>query len=316
MTEAVKPVATGPLETNILKGLLWREWLAHRNLLLGFLVAWLVLLWVLGIFFHPGFLIAFGVIFAFVVGPRLGGADAAEGSEEFSLSLPPTRSQRYLVRMGLGLVSVFLLTGLGSLAIWLDLPQRLWSLVVESGFTEPFPPVGHGFLYLLAVVAPLGVFAFTFAIASVANSRGLVAGAGLGGALSAAILLALGLLAEYLLWQTLNGYITCPALAAVSTMVLLLGYLAYVRRKEGISRPSPIARGGRGWWIAGIIVIAVIIMVIVLVLFALMSYHQVKETDRIRDDRLPVVEEVAPPEAEGPTKTVYPESAEDRPGEE
>ena len=313
MTEPANTVATGPLETNILKGLLWREWLARRNLLLGFLVAWLILLWVLGIFFHPGFLIAFGVIFAFVVGPRLGGADAAEGCEEFSLSLPPTRSQRYLVRMGLGLVSVFLLAGLGSLAIWLDLPQRLWGLVVESGFTEPFPPVEYGFLYLLAVVASLGVFAFTFAIASLANSRGLVAGAGLAGVLCAAILLALGLLAEYLLWQNrpLNGYITCPALAAVSTMVLLLGYLAYVHRKEGISRPSPMARGGRGWWTA---VIVVIIMVIVVAFLGLrfVGHSQVQT----REDPPPVVHEMAQPEAETPTKTVHPHAPEDRPGEE
>jgi len=316
MTETVKPVATGPLQTNILKGLLWREWLAHRNLLLGFLVAWLILLWVLGIFFHPGFLIAFGAIFAFVAGPRLGGADAAEGSEEFSLSLPPTRRQRYLVRMGLGLVSVFLLTGLGSLAIWLDLPQRLWGLVVESGFTEPFPPVGHGFLYLLAVVAPLGVFAFTFAMASVANSRGLVAGAGLAGALAAGILLVLGLLAEYLLWQNrpLNGYVTCPTLAAVSTMVLLLGYLAYVRRKEGVSRPAPMSRSGRGSWIAVIIVIAVIIMIIVVALLRFWSVSHTSDPTRI--DRPPAVHEMAQPEAETPTKTVDPGASENQPGEE
>ena len=252
---------------DIVRGLLWREWLTHRNLIVGFVAAWLVLLWVLLVFCHLGFILAFGIILAVFAGTRIGGIDAAEGSEEFSFSLPPTRSQRYLVRMALGLAPVFVLTLVGVLAVRYSLPQALWGLVVETGFTEPFPAKGPAFLYVLAVVLPLGAFAFTFAIASSASRWGLVTGSPPLGVLVSGVVTGLGFLAEELLWREVNGYVVCPALAALAAMALLGGYLHYVR-KEGVARPAVAVV--RRWWIA-----AVIGMVILLLLLfgALWSYR-------------------------------------------
>ncbi len=44
----------GGFPTLAMRGMLWREWLAHGEIVLGFLAAYLVLGWVLEIFFHPG----------------------------------------------------------------------------------------------------------------------------------------------------------------------------------------------------------------------------------------------------------------------
>ncbi len=239
---------------NVYRGLLWREWLAQRSLVILSPAVWLACGWVLLLFFHPGFIIAFGVIYAFLAGPRFGGADAAEGTEEFSFALPPTRAERYLARLALGGASVLLLTVLGVLTIGLDLPQKVWSLFVNSGFTEPFPACKERFLYPLAVAIPFAVFAFSFALAATAGTRGMVGLSWLlGGALAGAAL-GLGFLGEWGLWGEINGYISVLALFALAPLALLAGYLRYVV-KEGISRPAREGGATVAWVVAAVVVV-------------------------------------------------------------
>jgi len=260
----VVPAATaeGATGVNVYGGLLWREWLAHRSLVINTLAVWLVCGWVLLIFFHPGFIIALGAVYAMWAGARLGGADAAEGSEEFAFSLPPTRHERYILRMLFGGTTVVILAGLGTLTIALDLPQRLWALVVETGFTEPFPRCEERFLYGLTIALLLGVFGCSFAIATNASTRGLVGVSWILGALGAGAVVGLGFLAERLLWQELNGYVSITALLALTPLALLAGYLVY-QRKEGISRPAPI-HGRSLWWVwlilAGVVLLLLMIL--------------------------------------------------------
>jgi len=264
------PAAAAPPETragvDVTRGLLWREWLAYGGSVRVALAVWLVCGWVLLLFCHPGFIIAFGVIWAMVVGAGLGGGEAMEGAEEFALALPPTRSQRYLARLLLGAGTVTGFTVLGDLAIALDLPQRVWGLVVDSGFTEPFPPCEPRLLHALAVALPLAVFAFTFAIASQARSRGLVWVSWLLGALGGAAVMGVGFVIEVLLWQGLNGYASCTLLLAMAPAALLAGHAGYVR-KEGINRPAPM----RGSSVAGVgcIVAAVVVAGLLALLLAM-----------------------------------------------
>jgi hypothetical protein len=248
----------------VLRGLLWQERLAHGPMVLHFLVAWLVLGWVLLIFFHPGWILAFGVLYAVLAAPAFGGGEAFEGSEEFAFALPPTRGDRFFVKLAAGGIPLlgFLLVGL--LAIALDLPQRLWGLVVESGFTEPFPAAEPAFLYPLAFAAPVAAYAFTFAIASLAGTRGTVMVSWLGGGLGAAAVMGAGFLAEGLLWEgRLNGYVSCPLLLASAPLALLAAYTRYLV-KEGVSRPAS------GGWGLGVIVM-ILIIVLLLGLFWLMA---------------------------------------------
>jgi len=207
------------------------------------------------------------VIYALLAGPRLGGADAAEGSEEFAFALPPTRAERYLARLALGGSTVLLFTVLGVVTIALDLPQHVWGLFVNSGFTEPFPACKERFLYPLAVAIPFAVFAFSFALAATAGTRGLVGVSWfLGGALAGAAL-GLAFLGEWALWGEINGYISVLALFALAPLALLAGYLKYIV-KEGVSRPAPAA-GASSWWIWAIVLVLVLLVLGLFLPFAM-----------------------------------------------
>ena len=58
-----------------LHGLLWCEWFAHSKLLLFFLAAWLLCVWVTPLFVHPGWILLFGLLYAVIAGPAHGGSD-------------------------------------------------------------------------------------------------------------------------------------------------------------------------------------------------------------------------------------------------
>jgi len=247
----------------VYRGLLWREWLAQRNLIITSLAVWLACGWVLLLFFHPGFIIAFGVIYALLAGPRLGGADAAEGSEEFAFALPPTRAERYLARLALGGSTVLVFTLLGVATIVLDLPQQVWGLFVNSGFTEAFPACKERFLYPLAVAIPFAVFAFSFAIAATAGTRGMVAGSWFVSGWFVGAATGLAFLGEWALWREVNGYISVLALFALAPLALLAGYLRYIL-KEGVSRPAPVRGASLAWVVAAVLVL--------LIFLALVSY--------------------------------------------
>jgi hypothetical protein len=248
-SRTVQAADTG--QRRAIHGLLWREWLDHGPMVLNFLAAWLVGGWVLQVFFHPGWILGFGVLYAFAAGAMFGGGDAFEGSEEFSFSLPPTRGKRYLVRLAAGGVPLLLFTVLGLLAIGLDLPQILWGIFVSSGYTEPFKPAEPAFLhYGLAFAVPAAAYAFTYVFAALAGSRGSVMVSWFTGGLIAGGVVLGGILLENGLWEEANGFVTCPALLALAPLALLAGYVRYLR-KEGVSRPSPIGGWGVGWvwWI-------------------------------------------------------------------
>jgi hypothetical protein len=250
--------AEGATGVSVYRGLLWREWLAHRNLIINALAVWLVCGWVLLIFFHPGFIIPFGVLYALVAGTLFGGGDAAEGSEEFSFALPPTRRERYLARMIFGGATVLGFAALGDVAIALDLPQQLWALFVNSGFSGPFRRCEPRFLHALAIALPFATFAFTFAMTANAATRIQIGWTVLGLLLALAVM-GLGFLGERFLWEELNGYVSVTALVALAPLGLLVGYLAY-QRKEGISRPAPLAARSRwGPWLAALIVVGAVL---------------------------------------------------------
>ena len=251
---------------NMFRGLMWRHWLAGRWVIMGALVVLLGGGWALMLFHHPGWIITTGSIFAAISGMVFGGADAADGSEEFAFALPPTRSQRYLSGIVLGGGAVLAYCLIGALSIGLDLPQFVWSLVVDSGFTTPFGPRAETYLYFLATVIPLLMFACTFAGASLSRTRGGVWLSWLPAALITGLAIWLGCMAEELLWETINGYVCVLALLALGAMILLFGHTRYVR-KEGISRPGRAGAGGGSWWIW------IIVAVIVVFLLMMVTYR-------------------------------------------
>jgi hypothetical protein len=232
------------------RGLLWCEWYAHSRLLLGFLAAWLACVWLLPLWASPAWILLFGGVFAVIAGPVYGGCDTSEGCEEFTFSLPPTRAERYWARLAVGGGALLLFTAMDLLALGLDLSQILAKLYVDSGLIRPHPVFRSGLLYGLVVVLPAAVFAFSYIISANTHSRVVVVSASLWATLASLSAVRFGLWYEELLWQTFNGWFSCPLLAFLAVAALWGGARAY-RQKE-VGPPSvPIAIPARWWlWIA------------------------------------------------------------------
>jgi len=251
------------MNRRILKGLLWREWLLHRGELRWILSAWLLGVWVVPI--HPMiFLIPFGVISACILGPTFGGSDAAEGSEEFSFALPPSRAQRFMVRLALGGGTLLGLQAIALLAGLLNLPQDLWSLVFESGYTAPFAPALPPVIAGLACALTAAAFADMFVAGSSSRSTMPAVPHWIRGLFLPACVMGAGFLIEAMIGSGRssgpNGLVSCPLLGAWTLGRLGYGYWDY-GRKEGISGLPPLVPKGRSSaWIILVIVLAVIVL--------------------------------------------------------
>lgn len=256
MNESKEPIIPAALaaastarhsSTSPWKGLLWAEWFAHSRLLLIFLAVWLVGVWVLPLFTHPGWILVLGPLYAFMAGPVYGGGDVLNGCEEFSFGLPPTRAERYWARLIVGGGTLLLITGINLLALGLDLPQILTRLYVKTGIIRPLPILKPGLLYGLVVALPFASFSFAFVISALTHSRMLILLAWFWAALGGLALLQIGFWYEDLVWDKLNGYFACPLLLAAAGAALLFGHRVY-RRKEIGGPALPLTLPGH-WWL-------------------------------------------------------------------
>jgi hypothetical protein len=245
------------------RGLLWCEWFSHAKLLLMVLAAWLLCVWVLPFFTHPGWILLLGGLYALVAGPIFGGDDVVEGCEEFSFALPATRSQRYLARLIVGGGSLLALTLLDLLALGLDLSQTLARLYLQTGLIKPVQVAHPGVLYGLVVAVPCAVFAFAFAGAAVTHSRGHVLTIWFWGGLLALVALRAGLQYEQLMWNKFNGLVACPLLLIAGTGALAAGWWHYCRKEVG--PPAAPLELPVYWWLWTLLFLLGIALAMVLV---------------------------------------------------
>lgn len=229
------------------KGLLWAEWFAHSQLLLVFLSVWLVGVWVLPLFAHPGWILLLGGAYALLAGPAYGGGDVLEGCEEFSFALPATRSERYRARLAVGLGTFLFLTGINVLALGLDLPHILARLYIDTGIIKARPVFKAGLLYGLVLALPFAIFTFAFALSAVSHSRMIVVTSWFWAGVAALTLLQFGFWYEEILWEAPTGFFSCPLLLATGLLGLWLGHRLYQRKDVG-ERSMPITLPGR-WWL-------------------------------------------------------------------
>ncbi|HUW56869.1 MAG TPA: hypothetical protein VMZ92_09550 [Planctomycetota bacterium] len=283
--ETLVSAGPGGNEWRVTRGLLWLDWLRMCGYILPMFAIWLVGIWVVPVFYHPAWVLAFGMMYVLVGATAFAAMDVMGGSEEFTFALPPTRAQLYLTRLLLGLGTTVAFTALGVLAVGLDLPQMLWGLFVNSGFTGPFPVCDEPMVYGLAIALPTAAFACVYSLASNAGTRTTVMLNAFAGLLLAGAVLIGGLLAEAGLWDRLNGYVSIPALLAITPMALLIGYGFYVR-KEGINRPTPVG-GSRASWVW------VVIVVVVVVFIMLLSLLRVSHRPTVRDEEFRLEREAA-----------------------
>ena len=90
-----------PTYTSPIRGQLASEWQRHKTALIHPLLALVLLTFVLPLFSHTTLLTSVYCLFALLIGTRLAANDVLQGTEEFALSLPATRPQRYAIRAGL-----------------------------------------------------------------------------------------------------------------------------------------------------------------------------------------------------------------------
>ncbi len=237
------------------RALIWGEWFAHSRLLLGFLLGWLAMVWLLPLVAHPLWILGYGLLVAVIAGPAFGGADVIAGCEEFSFSWPVPRRQRFVARLMVGGGSLVTVSLMGVLALEGNLSDVLLRVFVTSGLpaVQISQPI---LLYGLVLVVPFNVFALGFALSALARSRSVALLSWIWGVLGALIVLRGAVQLEEMRFDRLNGYISVPALALVSLLVLWVASRFYGRKEAGTD--SGALRMPPGWWVAAMAILGAI----------------------------------------------------------
>lgn len=264
MSEIVSP-ATVQSEPSVLRPLIHQEWKLCRGPIVGLSVLWIIGLWALVIFHHPVWLMIIGLIYVLIVTSSQGGRDVIDGTEEFSFTLPPGRGPLFVSRLTPGVLFLAANGLLGGVAIAFNLPQRLWWIVFSSGLTDPFPRVEEPLWYAMALMVPMAAHAITFTTAALVVTRAGVNLSWLAGFAGAGAIVWAGTIAEELLWNSPTGFLTSPALLAVSVLAPFGGYQAYLRKEA--SGSSGVAAGKSNSM--GLLIIAAIVAAILVTLMLL-----------------------------------------------
>lgn len=237
--------AGAPSPWGFWRGLLWCEWFSHARLLLVFLFGWLLAVWVLPLVAHPLWVLMVGVAYALAAGPGFGGADIIHGCEEFSFSLPATRSQRYWARLIVGGGCLMALTLMNVFALEANLSDLLLRVFLDAGLggIEVRRPE---LLYGLVFAVPFAIFSIGFGAAAVASRRSAAFLSWIWGALGALATLRAGAYLEQAVWDRLTGRLTVPALLSIGSLTLVVCRHAYAR-KEASAGAAPL-RMPLSWW--------------------------------------------------------------------
>ncbi|MEZ5326817.1 MAG: hypothetical protein R3F19_17350 [Verrucomicrobiales bacterium] len=149
--------------SQIWQGILRREWLLYRRVLAGLRFVWLLLFLALPVMGLPGEILTLSSFIGLLIGLRLGSSDAREAGEEFSLTLPPTRSHYFLVRFAAG---IFVVLGfLFSATFMAYAVPRLWGVIVESGMSEITTTEGSDWDLISSSLFVVGLYIGTYSIA-------------------------------------------------------------------------------------------------------------------------------------------------------
>lgn len=245
------------------RGLLWCEWYAQSKLLLAFILGWLLAVWTLPLFTNPGWLLAYGLLYAVIAGPAIAGGDVIDGSEEYVFALPPTRSERYLARLLIAGGVLMAFTVLDFLTLGLDLSQAIVRLYLDTGLIQPVEILKPRLLYGLVFAFPFSVFGLGFAFAANARGRTLVFTAWSWAILASLVVLKLGLMYEYRSWGAWTGFVACTGLVTLGTAALYLGYRFFCQ-KEIAQAPRPLALPSY-WWFWLLLIAGGIVLTLFLV---------------------------------------------------
>jgi hypothetical protein len=262
-----------PRASSVWRGLVRYEWHAHRRWLLGLMLLWLAMVWLIPWFGNPEWLLACGFIYALLGGPAFGGKDVLEGCEEFAFSLAGTRSEWYWIRLLVGGGILALITGMDVLALGLDLSQSVARWYIDTGLMRPTEVLKPRLLYGLVITLPAAVFGIGFALAANARSRSIVLTSWFWAAVSALAILRLGLWIEVWAWGVWTGYVACPGLMVGGVAVLGWGFLR-CRRKEIAAPSRPLLIPAHWWWWSLLLLISLALSIL-LIRSILTEFHAI-----------------------------------------
>ncbi len=258
-------------------GLLHRSWRICGVAVMGFVHVWLLCVWLLQVFFHPGFFLAFGIVYSLVVGFALGLGSLNGEGDEMLFCLPVTRSSLFWIQAAAGGIPLLLMNGLGVLALYADAPQAVWGLFVRSGFTEPFPDVMSGQLWGWAVCIPLLLYATVYTLASRQVTLRSSFFSLFGAAVVCGGTLFLGAMTETLLWDEINGPLSSLCLLSVTTLTLWWGAEGYKRKEASPNEDSPGSTSTT-------VLILMIIGILLVLFFMLMWTNAPSQPSKIHSD--------------------------------
>ncbi|MCC5845114.1 MAG: hypothetical protein JJU05_12770 [Verrucomicrobia bacterium] len=258
------PLPVDDFQKQILHGVFRRGWRMTGFALMGFVHTWILTLWVLQMVIHPGILLAFGILFALVIGLWLGSGARQEESEEMLFSLPPTRGQLFWAQAALGGLPLLLLSTLGVWALRVEAPQVLWGLFVTSGFTGPFRLEHVTLLWPWSVSIPALLFACLYGFSALTvNRSGVFLALVLGVLVTGGMILG-GAALESALWERPRGDLSAALMFAAAALILW-GCGRKYQQKEGHPGPATTKAGPGG--------IIALILVIIVAVFILMSFY-------------------------------------------
>ena len=241
-------------------GIIWREKLDYGKTLINFLSILVTAQFVLQIFFHPGFILGFGCIYALIIGVRAGGNEVSDGAEEFSFSLAAPRSVRFKVKYIYGLKPLLLILILGLLTIYFNLSQLFWGLFVETGLNNPYASENaEAFWYLLSFLVPVCLYTTIFSASICTYGRNYLNRA----VFTGIFISGLAVIAIAILYHNsgvlVTNILTLLILSLVIAVSISLSFKAYLF-KEGIS----VSRSGQDSKSrTGTIIIIVVLLIII-----------------------------------------------------
>lgn len=234
----------------IWKGLIWCEWFSHSYLLLTFLGIWLAGIWILPLVAHPGWILLVAAVFAMMAGPAYGGGDVVEGSEEFTLALPATRSERFIARLIVGGSATLFFSFLDLACLQLDWSQAIGRFFLDTRILSATELSKPGLIYGFSLTFPFTIFATSFVVASLAHVRPLALSSWLIGGLAALVWIQVGNWYETWVWGEIRGWCTALVCLIWSFSCLWVGYRFYCLKEVGPeTQPAPIT--GKFWLYIG-----------------------------------------------------------------
>ena len=215
----------------------------HKGLLQGWIFSWILLFPLLQIFRDPWGLAFAGGIFALLAGQALGGGEVIEGSEEFFLSLPLPKKTLFWIKYLTGFLPLSILLLLGLACFQWNLPQKIWSIFVETGFTEPYPrPKAIEIFGALAI--PFSLYTLVFVSGALLKTPSHARNALAVGLVTAGVLALGGAFMEYLGNGYGTGWGALISLGFPIPAILIIGSRAYARKELDQDRRGALSRGG------------------------------------------------------------------------